>query len=179
MNPTRSAVVFLVACVALASCGDDTTTTSGTTGTTAATGATPVIDPGDGGDYAPEIDPADFVDVVDNPLYPLAPGSRWVYEGATDEGTERIEVVVTDERKEVMGVSTVVVRDTATLDGEVIEDTYDWFAQDQDGNVWYFGEDTTAYEGGEPVDTECLGASPRLPVELHHQSPPASMAGPC
>ncbi len=113
-----------------------------------------MIDPGDGGNYAPAIDPADFVDVVDNPLLPLAPGSRWVYEGVTDEGTERIEVVVTDERREVMGVSTVVVRDTATLDGEVIEDTYDWFAQDQDGNVWYFGEDTTAYEGGEPADTE-------------------------
>jgi hypothetical protein len=150
---TRRLLAVLVAGLpGLASCGDDTTTsTAGTTGTTA---SAPVIDPGDGGNYAPAIDPADFVDVVDNPLLPLAPGSRWVYEGVTDEGTERIEVVVTDEHREVMGVSTVVVRDTATLDGEVIEDTYDWFAQDQDGNVWYFGEDTTAYEGGEPVDTE-------------------------
>jgi hypothetical protein len=48
-----------------------------------------------------------------------------------------------------MGVEAVVVHDQVTdADGEVIEDTYDWFAQDAEGNVWYFGEDTTAYEDG-------------------------------
>jgi hypothetical protein len=46
------------------------------------------------------------------------------------------------------------VRDTVTLDGELIEDTFDWFAQDIDGNVWYLGEDTKEYENGEVVTTE-------------------------
>jgi hypothetical protein len=125
----------------LAACGDDEE-------------AVAVIDPGDGGDYAPAIDPADFVDVIDNPYLPLADGARWVYEAETEDGLERIEVVVTGEHREVMGVSTVVVRDTETLDGEVVEDTDDWFAQDREGNVWYFGEDTTSYENGQPDSTE-------------------------
>jgi hypothetical protein len=46
------------------------------------------------------------------------------------------------------------VRDTVTEDGEVIEDTFDWFAQDRDGNVWYLGEDTKEFEDGELVSTE-------------------------
>ena len=52
-----------------------------------------------------------------------------------------------------MGVSTTVVRDTVTVDGELIEDTYDWYAQDHEGNVWYFGEETAEYEDGEIVST--------------------------
>ena len=113
-----------------------------------------VIDPGDGGDYAPVVDPAAFVETIDNPYLPLIPGSRWVYEGIEDGEMERIEVVVTDERRDVMGISAVVVRDTVSEDGEVIEDTYDWFAQDGDGNVWYLGEDSREYEDGELVGTE-------------------------
>ncbi len=113
-----------------------------------------VIDPGDGGDYAPVVDPAAFVETIDNPYLPLIPGSRWVYEGIEDGETERIEVVVTDDRRDVMGISAVVVRDTVSEDGEVIEDTYDWFAQDGDGNVWYLGEDSREYEDGELVGTE-------------------------
>jgi hypothetical protein len=113
-----------------------------------------VIDPGDGGQYAPEIDPATFVDRIDNPFLPLLPGARWVYEGEVDGELERVEVVVTDERREVMGVSTVVVRDTVTVDGELEEETFDWFAQDGDGNVWYFGEDSREYDGGQVASTE-------------------------
>lgn len=116
--------------------------------------AEPVIDPGDGGDYAPDIDPADFVETIDNPYLPLLPGARWVYEGEEDGETERIEVVVTDERREVMGISAVVVRDTVSEDGELVEDTFDWFAQDVDGNVWYLGEESREYEDGELVGTE-------------------------
>jgi hypothetical protein len=103
------------------------------------------------GGYAPKIDPADFSTTIDNPYLPLTPGARWVYEGRTKGGLERIEVVVTDQAKTVMGVDVVVVHDTVTLEGVVIEDTFDWFAQDSDGSVWYFGEDTTEFEGGVPV----------------------------
>jgi hypothetical protein len=107
-----------------------------------------VIDPGDGGEYAPVIDPSRFVEVIDNPFLPLTVGSRWVYEGESDGQVERVEVVVTEETRMVMGVNTVVVRDTVSVDGEVVEDTFDWFAQDADGNVWYFGEDVSDFENG-------------------------------
>ena len=113
-----------------------------------------VIDPGDGGNYSPVVDPADFVAEISNPYLPLKPGSRRVYEGVENGETERIEVVVTGERREVMGVSTIVVQDRVYVAGELIEDTEDWFAQDLDGNVWYFGEESRELEDGEVVSTE-------------------------
>jgi hypothetical protein len=143
---------LLLAATCVAACGDDTTTvTEGTTTTVA-----PVIDPGDGGNYAPELDPTDFVEVIDNPYLPLAVGSRWVYEGEADEPgkTEHIEVEVLAERKEVLGISATVVRDTVTVAGVLLEDTLDWYAQDTEGNVWYLGEDVKNYEDGKLVDTE-------------------------
>jgi hypothetical protein len=112
-----------------------------------------VIDPGDGGDYRPNIDPAAFVDRIDHRYLPLLPGARWVYEDSTGDETERIEVVVTSDRREVMGVPAVVVRDTVWIGGEVVEDTLDWFAQDAEGNVWYLGEETAEYENGVIVST--------------------------
>ena len=111
------------------------------------------IDPGDGGDYSVTIDAADFVAEIDNDRLPFHPGNTWVYESTGGGEVERIEVVVTEENRTVMGVSTTVVRDTVTVDGEMVEDTYDWYAQDQAGNVWYFGEDTAEYEDGEIVST--------------------------
>jgi hypothetical protein len=97
----------------------------------------------------PEPDPDDFVDTIDNPYLPYLPGTRWVYENTSSEGDERIVVTVTDQTRMVQGVRATVVRDTVTdEDGRVVEDTFDWFAQDKAGNVWYFGEDTTAYEDG-------------------------------
>ena len=107
--------------------------------------------------YDPDIDPADFVDpsqigdtVTPNTYFPLIPGSGWIYEG----GDETITVTVTDDTVEIMGVTCVVVKDVAEEDGEVIEDTDDWFAQDTEGNVWYFGEISKEYEDGELVGIE-------------------------
>jgi len=99
----------------------------------------------------PSPDPDDFVDAIDNPYLPLVPGSTWVY-GATGEESETITVTVTDETREILGVPTTVVHDVVTgPGGEIIEDTYDWFAQDTEGNVWYFGEETVEYdERGRP-----------------------------
>ena len=109
-----------------------------------------VIDPGDGGEYSVEIDPATFASAVDNPYYPLAPGMQWRYEETGGDGEIEITTVeVLTATRVVMGVETVVVHDVVTSeDGTVIEDTYDWFAQDAAGAVWYFGEETTAYEDG-------------------------------
>lgn len=98
--------------------------------------------------YDPVIDPANFVREVTNPYFPLVPGTKRIYEAETEEGTERIEVAVTRHKKKVMGVRCTVVRDTVTLNGEVIEDTYDWFAQDVEGNVWYMGEASVEMEDG-------------------------------
>jgi len=63
-------------------------------------------------------------------------------------------VTVTNETKEIMGVTCVVVRDTVTVDGELVEDTFDWYAQDKYGNVWYFGEESKQYEDGDLVSLE-------------------------
>ena len=59
-------------------------------------------------------------------------------------------MTVTDQTRVVAGVPTTVVHDEVRdADGELVEDTFDWYAQDAAGNVWYFGEDTTAYDGDE------------------------------
>jgi hypothetical protein len=142
-----TAVTAMVVALSAVGCGGDGSSTAGTGD--AASGspeATPVIDPGDGGDYQPDLDPANFVDVIDNPYLPFQPGMRWVYEGESDGEAERIEVVVTGDRRDIQGISATVVRDTVHVAGELVEDTYDWFAQDAEGNVWYVGEDSTSYE---------------------------------
>lgn len=104
--------------------------------------------------YAPTIDPANFVAVIDNPYFPLTPGTVRIYEGQTDKGFEHVEVTVTSDTKQIMGVTCVVVKDIVTVDGKMEEETYDWYAQDKDGNVWYFGEDTKKYEEDGTVSTE-------------------------
>lgn len=103
--------------------------------------------------YSVDIDPANFVESIDNPYYPREVGMRWVYEGQTMEGLERVEIEILSETREVMGVQTTIMRDTVYIDGEIVEDTYDWFAQDIDGNVWYFGEEVSDYENGQLIST--------------------------
>lgn len=116
--------------------------------------AAAVIDPGDGGNYEVAINPAAFTSVVDHPYLPKRPGTRWVYKTTdTDGEMEIVTIEVLDERRTVMGVETIVVHDVVTTgDGELVEDTYDWFAQDRNGNVWYFGEDTTSHRDGVASD---------------------------
>jgi hypothetical protein len=103
--------------------------------------------------YAPVIDPTNFVTGIDNPLFPLQPGTTFIYEGQTEKGNERNEVVVTHDTREILEVTCVVVQDTVLVDGNVIEMTFDWYAQDVQGNVWYFGEDSKEYENGAVVGT--------------------------
>src|SRR5215210_6519385 len=104
--------------------------------------------------YAVTIRAADFTAEVDSPYFPLKPGTTWIYEGTSDGEVERNEVTVTDETRDLMGVTCVVVHDVVSINGEVVEDTIDWYAQDADGNVWYFGEESKDYEDGELVSTE-------------------------
>jgi hypothetical protein len=104
--------------------------------------------------YAPHIDPADFTTEIDNKYFPLKPGTTFVYEGKFEGATERDEMSVTHDTKRVMGVECVVVNDRVTEDGKLIEQTYDWYAQDKEGNVWYLGEDVTEYKNGKVTGHE-------------------------
>jgi len=91
---------------------------------------------------------------VNNNFMPLLPGTVYTYEGNTSEGHEVDEVAVTYDTKVILGVTCIVVRDTVWVDGNLSEVTYDWYAQDLDGNVWYFGEDFKEYSGGVVVSTD-------------------------
>lgn len=95
------------------------------------------------------LDPASFVQGVDNPLLPLVPGSTWVYRGkSTEDGRTMIRSTVLRQTHEVDGVAATVVHEVVTgARGRVLEDTHDWFAQDEAGNVWYLGEQTVEYDG--------------------------------
>lgn len=103
--------------------------------------------------YAPKIEPANFTHDVTNLYFPLKPGSVLIYEGSRDDKPRRDEMTVTHETKLIMGVRCVVVRDFAMSDTALVEKTADWYAQDKDGNVWYFGEDTAEYENGAVIST--------------------------
>ena len=96
--------------------------------------------------YDPDI-PATWAAAVDNPLFPLLQGTIYQFGGAED-----IKVEVTGTRV-VNGVTATEVRDRVFVNGELVEDTFDWYAQDPDGNVWYLGEDTKEYEYGQVVST--------------------------
>jgi hypothetical protein len=96
------------------------------------------------------LEAADFVEQIDNPYWPMASGSRWVYR----EDGQRVEVTVTDRTKEILGIQATVVHDVVTEDGELVEDTFDWYAQDKDGNLWYLGEATKEYENGKVKTTD-------------------------
>jgi hypothetical protein len=106
--------------------------------------------------YGPAIDPANFVATVDNPYWPLIPGTTFIYEGQTADGLEHNEVFVTHNTKVILGVPCTEVLDTVKLNGALTEQTLDWYAQDKDGNVWYFGGNSEVLDGGLVVD---LGGS--------------------
>lgn len=99
------------------------------------------------------VDPADFIEGMDNPYFPLEPGMTFVYEGQVNTVPTDLEVYVTDQTKDVMGVTTTVVRENESIDGELVEVAYSWYAQDKEGNVWYFGKDAKEYDNGEVSGT--------------------------
>jgi len=96
----------------------------------------------------PEIDPLNFVKLIDNPYLPWIPGTSYTYVTKTLEGGEVVTqhqyVTVTHDTKKILGVDATVVHDVVKEDGIVAEETFDWYAQDKKGNVWYLGEDTKA-----------------------------------
>ena len=103
-----------------------------------------------------DLDPKDFTTRIDNPYWPMDPGTRWTYRETDQEGAElKVVVTVSDQTKKIAnGVTARVVRDTVTEDGELVEDTFDWYAQDKQGNIWYLGENTAEFENGKLVTKE-------------------------
>jgi hypothetical protein len=98
--------------------------------------------------------PTAWAPAVDNPLLPLRPGTTWRYETEIEDELEVVTVEVLDEKRDVNGVLATIVHDQVEVDGELVEDTFDWFAQDLNGNVWYLGEATQELEDGVVVGTE-------------------------
>ena len=87
-----------------------------------------------------------------NPYYPLLPGMRWEYRGVKDGRPLRDVVVVTKRIERIGGVPCAVVIDRVYVDGRLAESTIDWFAQDGNGTVWYFGEATQEVDRQGRVD---------------------------
>lgn len=110
---------------------------------------------GAGPGWPATISPGDFVGEVANPWFPLNPGSVWRYRGLK-EGMKTTDVVTATHRtKKILGVTTTVVHDVVSVKGKPEEVTNDFYAQDRQGNVWYFGEETEELNAkGEPTSTE-------------------------
>jgi hypothetical protein len=140
-KPIATALGVIAAAVAVAACGGN-----GNGGESSSSSLPQGSEPVD-------LNPADFTTEINNPYWPMAPGSRWVYRETDSEGTvQRVEVTVTNKTKQIAnGVDARVVHDEVTEHGQPVEITDDWYAQDSAGNIWYLGEETAEYEKGRVV----------------------------
>jgi hypothetical protein len=171
------ALALVAGLVAMSACGSDPTKggAGGDAGTPEkeAPPYAPEVAEENAANYAPQIDPSNFVDKIDNRYMMFTPGTTFIYEGKSADGPERVETYVSYKTREVLGVKCTVVRDKAFLKGKLSEDTFDWYAQDKEGNVWYFGEDTKEYENGKVVSTKGSweagvdGAKPGIVMEAN------------
>jgi hypothetical protein len=137
----RSGYLALILAVLLAGCGSSGGASPASVRTTPAPVTTP---------YNPSIDPADFGGPIDNPYLPLRPGTVFRHRGVGDDGKtpELNTVKVTHKTKRIMGIDARVVLDQVFSNGKPEERTFDWYAQDKHGNVWYFGENSSNFEHG-------------------------------
>jgi len=103
------------------------------------------------GAYAPVLDKANFVAAIDNRYFPLKPGTAYHYRGYSGQTHQRDDMVVTRRTKSILGITCTVVRDTVSEEGKAVERTFDWYAQDKQGNVWYMGEDSLELRKGRLV----------------------------
>jgi hypothetical protein len=127
------------------------------------------------GDEPVTLDPARFTTRITNPYWPMRPGARWVYRETDAEGArQRVVVTVTRRTRQIAnGITARVVTDVVSEDGDPVEVTQDWYAQDRAGNVWYLGEDTAEYEDGDVVsragswEAGVDGAQPGVVMPAH------------
>jgi hypothetical protein len=97
--------------------------------------------------------PQKFAATVDNPWFPLEPGTTWKYRGEKDGKATREIVTATHSARTIQGVRATAVRDDLYAEGKLAERTTDWYAQDAEGNVWYFGEGTAELDRNGHVTT--------------------------
>jgi hypothetical protein len=113
----------------------------------------------------PTLDPTDFTQPVANQYFPLVSGTTFSYETQTDDGLVRTETTVTSQTRTIQTVKAIVVHDVVWLDRNgttyLLENTQDWYAPDNFGNVWYLGESTVAYlfdDNWNPIGTSTEGS---------------------
>jgi hypothetical protein len=155
LGPTALASAL---CVLASACGGSGTQSASSTAMATATGSStsasdlaPIH-----GVYSPTIDPTNFVSMIDNRWFPLLPGTGFHYRGVAENGKtpQTDDMVVTHRTKKILGVTCTVVRDTVSSRGRAVEHTFDWYAQDREGNVWYMGEDTRELHQGKFVKAD-------------------------
>jgi hypothetical protein len=127
------------------------------------------------GHYSPSIRPADFVALIDNRFWPLEPGTGYHYRGVRGHTPQRDDEIVLSRTKQILGIACTVVRDTVSEAGRAVERTYDWYAQDREGNVWYMGENSLELKHGQMVrasdswESGVDGAQPGIIMPGHPQ----------
>ena len=98
--------------------------------------------------------PRDFVASIDNEYFPLAPGTTFTYRGLQEGEPRVVTVLVTHRTKIIVGIKTTIVLDQVLVGGKPEEKTFDWYAQDKRGNVWYLGEDSSDFVKGKWVRSD-------------------------
>ncbi len=83
---------------------------------------------------------------IDNPRFPLKPGTTFFYVGTKEGDRQSDEFIVLDRTKEMNRITVRVIRNNAYEKGKLVEFTDYWFAQDDNGNIWYMGEFTNEVE---------------------------------
>jgi hypothetical protein len=145
IRPKQISVIAIASTlIALAgtSCGSSGgASTSTSTSTAPSPGSASTLAPIHG-KYSPSIDPKNFVATVDNRYFPLKPGTAYHFEGVRGKTPQTDDAVVTHRTKKILGIKSTVVADTVSEGGKPVERTFDWYAQDKQGNVWYMGEDS-------------------------------------
>jgi hypothetical protein len=144
MKTTAFALALSALLLGAAGCGSGGNKRASSNGTAqSSAGLAPIH-----GKYAPKIDPSNFVRGVDNPYFPLKPGTDFHFEGVRGKTPQVDDAVVTARAVEILGVKCTAVRDTVSEHGRPIERTFDFYAQDKQGNVWYMGEDSFELKNG-------------------------------
>ncbi len=125
------------------------------------------------GPYKPSISASNFVDVIDNRYLPFRPGTAFHFRGVRGATPQTDDEVVTHRTKRILGIACTVVRDTVSEHGKPVERTFDWYAQDKRGNVWYMGEDSFELRHGRFVkasdswESGVKGAQPGIIMPAH------------
>jgi hypothetical protein len=158
MNPRTRRTGLLAAIVTVAVAGCSAAAPNPTPAASSATPVAPASSRADlpTGDQPVTLDPAEFTADITHPYWPMAPGTQWTYRERDGMGGElQVTITATDQTRMIAnGITARVVRDTVRDNGAIVEDTFDWYAQDTAGNVWYLGEDTAEFENGQVSSTK-------------------------